>query len=311
MFEGSPYYQTFSRIVEGKIVIPVPKEFIIRNYEQVNLFFENNYNKFFNILIKLNFWMVFPNEIYHWIFNNIKIINMKHLLNSILNETDIVKQIRIITNDDSAKLTPKSYIELKLAGYDFCANFAVENEYLSGYGMLNQIAYRTQYKYLINDIELTSKRNRYRTCDWNSEWINRRIIKSDYEEIKYSSFYRELQNSFLINYGIILIFDNIKKLLLNIIKQYVGSYEYYSNNFKNDGIWTVELCSIAAELCGNKLDKDYWYTWEIPDVKVNDNVKINKPYHNKLEMHKIKCVEFKRVQNKPNINKRSFIKHLR
>ena len=109
----------------------------------------------------------------------------------------------------------------------------------------------------------------------------------------------------MINYGIILIFDNIKKLLLNIIKQYVGSYEYISNKFKNDGIWTVELCSAAV-----KLDKYYWYTWEIADVKVNDNVKKDKPY-NKLEMQKIKCIEFKHVQNKPNFNKRAFIKHLR
>jgi hypothetical protein len=128
--KSSVYYKTFSKTSKyGKKEIHVPTEYVVINDDLKNI---NNYEDFFNILIKLNFWMikVYPNEIYYWIIYNIYQISKEHLLDSILCDTEIVKQINIfikVINCKNYNNFTESYIELKIAGYNHFADLVKIN----------------------------------------------------------------------------------------------------------------------------------------------------------------------------------------
>jgi hypothetical protein len=142
--------------------------------------------------------------------------------------------------------------------------------------------------------------------------------------------FRFLQNKFQIEYSIIFNFDNFKKILSELISDFdeiinsiptepTVNYDYDYFPTINNHIYSWEIPDVKVYGCSTyyHMNGCPWEIpdvkgcpWEIPDVKVNDNFKKNKSY-NKLDMRKIKCIEFKRVQTKPNFNKRAFVKHLR
>jgi hypothetical protein len=141
----SEYYRTFSKKSNnGDTFILVPIEFVLKNNELEDI---DTFEKFFDILIKLDFWGInnkrYPKEIYYWIFINItrkKISeeNNKELLNGVLSDTDIVKQIKIILdtlhmNMYIFTLTNKTITILEWNSYQYCAYLACEFAKKDGY----------------------------------------------------------------------------------------------------------------------------------------------------------------------------------
>jgi hypothetical protein len=239
----SKYYKTFSKFGDDGIkVIHVSPEFVIRNYELQNI---NTYEEFFNILEKFNFWIIkeFPDEILYWVFDNISKIDLKHLLDSILYDTDIVKQINIIVNGGSDLTKSEAYIELKLAGYYHCAKIANKKGYKSTYeGFDCNFSMNRDYVYNLNK-ESSELFNKYDKIISKYEYKSK-VSDVELEELMsykndlilfhlefYKEFYFEenihvllfdhLRHKFKIKYGIMLTLENMKKFLLNFIENYI------------------------------------------------------------------------------------------
>ena len=281
--KGSVYYKTFSKTgKDSKKNIHVPTEYVVMNDNLKNI---NNYEDFFNILIILNFWMieVYPNEIYHWIIYNISQISKEHLLDSILCDTEIVKQINIfisVTNRNNYNFT-ETYIELKLAGYDYFADVVKINkpndfrEHICP-ETSDEILNFAFYDYLYRDAQFKFYDN-----------------ESYLSDLKNSSFYNELQHYFLIDYGIVLNFEKIKELIINLINDYIKLYELEPEPKLHQLIYAHE------NICPWDFQNDHLHK---QDNYLNQKHKIyDKPYSIR-DMHKIKQTKFKK-------NKRYFKKH--
>jgi hypothetical protein len=209
--EGSGYFMAFSKVApDGSRVIRVPEEYAIRKDDLLNI---NTYEEFYNILVKLNFWIVrfYPNKILYWILDNIYKIDRKHLLSSILNDTDIVKQIDIIllgiyiysdyryTNTFPVKnyLTCEIYEKLNSCGY-----------YLFG-GLVHSSKYydhksENDYRYLYYDYRYLYCKSenyydyRYLYCKFSSLDVDDMIMK-DLTHNSLSVSYHKNRLHFLIN----------------------------------------------------------------------------------------------------------------
>jgi hypothetical protein len=229
----SDYCITFLKAGNGELL--VPKEFIFQNI--------NTYENFFNILEKLDFYMlrIYPDEIYDWIFDNITKIDIKHLLDSILNNTDIVKQINIIINGGSKSTVSD---ELELAGYYHCAKIANEKGYKSTYEnfyskfLINKNLYvynlTKKSKELFTKYDNISSKNEVKLNHMDFIKIMG-VVKGDEKmeniefneefyfekDIDYSLIDSDIRCKFESKYGIILTFENIKKFLLRIIEYYM------------------------------------------------------------------------------------------
>lgn len=236
----SGYYRTFSKLADnGETVILVPEEYIIKYYEFLDI---ESFEDFFNILVKLNFWIIdeYPYEIYAWIFDNKSKIDMRQLLDSILNDTEIVKQIHIIIETyNSGYSNAETLIELKLAGFDDCVKFARD---VKGYTITNDIRghdYKEYYyflekddKFFLYDLLNEKKFNSYSSYEQkiNSNkayYIFSRVIKNDrellFKEMQKNALYNCLAIKFKDDYNIILDFEEIKEILVDIIKYYIVS----------------------------------------------------------------------------------------
>lgn len=369
----SNYYKAFLKTSDdGKILLHVPPEYIITNNELQNI---DNYEDFFNILKKFNFYILplpeYPTQIYDWIFDNLSKINIEHLLGSILNDTDIVKQINIIVNGgtDSDYTISKVHSELELAGYYHCAKIANEKGYKTTYGDFyydfrmhkNLYVYNLtkESKKIFDKYDDISSRNEFKfsLCDLGNdlETFNMEFNKEFYfeEDIDESLIGTFLRCKFKFKYGIILTFENIKKFLLRIIEYYMikeikiindrlialdeaiknmstiyNDQLTYLPDFKNDKYVPIirSKCTPISlnylpikrskcvpnfedELYGKKLNRSTYkkiLRWENYNLNEKDvNSYICKPY-NKLDLQKIKQIEFKRLHNK-----RYFSKHIR
>jgi hypothetical protein len=279
----SEYYRTFSKLADnGETVILVPEEYIIKYYELLDI---ESFEDFFNILVKLNFWIVdeYPYEIFDWIFDNKSKIDMRQLLDSILNDTEIVKQIHIIIETyNSGYSNAETLIELKLAGFDDCVKFACD---VKGYTIINDIRghdYKEYYyflekddKFFLYDLLNENTFNSYSSYEQkiNSNkayYIFSRVIKNDrellFKEMQKNALYNCLAIKFKDDYNIILDFEKIKEILVNIIKCYIMSkcsvafselaqFSKY-NNIKTNHLKTLPKSKIPEYL----QDSELWDT---------------------------------------------------